>query len=171
MKTTCRLEVAYTKITLGVTEGFFSVITLPAGPAHVRRWHSDVDCVTLLHCAFRHVRLYRRNVVVAKGQPTACKPVKGGGPAVLVWPSPAPDSNCVATNRRHSRAGDYLGPRPRSVHRLGRQHAGARDRHCEIVLCSTIRQLRSVRRCQSDQALLTLIRASSQFLVSFFFPY
>jgi len=54
---------------------------------------------------------------------------------VLVWPSPAPDSNCVATNRHHSRAGGYLGSRPRCTHRLGRQQAGARDRHCESVLC------------------------------------
>jgi len=85
----------------------------------------------------------------------------GGPPIVLLWPSPAPDSNCVATNRRHLRAASYLGPRPRSVHRLGHQHARACDRYCESVLYSATydMQLRSVRRCLSDQALLTLIRA------------
>ena len=55
----------------------------------------------------------------------------------------------------------YLGRRPRSVHRLGHQHARACDRYCESVLYSATydMQLRSVRRCLSDQALLTLIRA------------
>ena len=119
--------------------------TPPAGSSHIHRRHLDLQLLSTMwrrRPLRQNVCLCRQGVVVDEGQLTVGKSLKDWGPLVLVRSSSAPDS--AYPPRRHGPVRwcttSLLTPRPRHLHRLGRHHAVARNRHRGILLHSASKQ-------------------------------